>query len=315
MDKQPASHGSKLVIFAALTGNALIALTKFIASYLTGSAAMLAEGIHSVVDTGNQILLLVGLKRAARPPDEVHPFGYGKEIYFWSFVVAILLFSLGAGISIYEGVYHVLHPRPISHIYANYVVLGLAMIFEGGAWWLGFREFNRRRGGYGILEAVRHGKDPNLFVVLFEDSAAILGLLSAGIGLLLWQLTGNPLFDGAASIVIGIILGLTAIWLAAETKGLLIGEPAHPNVVQGIRSIVTASPVVRQINEVATLHMGPEFILVTISVRFDPDATAERVQNEVAILNRRIKGQFPEIKRVFIEGETADIARREREAY
>ena len=309
------SAGSKTVIIAALTGNALIAATKFIAATLTGSAAMMAEGIHSVVDTGNQILLLVGLNRASQPPDEDHPFGYGKEIYFWSFVVAILLFSLGAGISIYEGVYHLLHPEPISLIYANYVVLGLAMLFEGGAWWFGFREFNRRRGDYGILEAVRRGKDPNLFVVLFEDSAAILGLLAAGMGLLLGQLTGSPLFDGAASIVIGIILGLTAIWLAAETKGLLIGEPAHPNVIEGIRSIVSASAVARQINEIATLHMGPEFVLVTISVRFDPDATAERVQNEVAALNRRIKDRFPEIKRVFIEGETAEIARREREAY
>ena len=309
------SAGSKTVIIAALTGNAMIAATKFIAAAITGSAAMLAEGIHSVVDTGNQVLLLVGLKRASRPPDEEHPFGYGKEIYFWSFVVAILLFSLGAGISIYEGVYHLLHPQPIRHIYANYAVLGLAMVFEGGAWWFGFREFNRRRGDFGILEAVRHGKDPNLFVVLFEDSAAILGLLAAGAGLFLGQLTGILLFDGAASIVIGIILGLTAIWLAAETKGLLIGEPAHPNVVEGVRNIVSASPVARQINEIATLHMGPEFVLVTISVRFDPNATAERVQNEVALLNRRIKGQFPEIKRVFIEGETADIARRERKAY
>lgn len=314
MDKQPASHGSKTVIFAALTGNALIALTKFIAAAVTGSAAMLAEGVHSVVDTGNQVLLLIGLKRASRPPDKDHPFGYGKEIYFWSFVVAILLFSLGAGISIYEGVYHLFHPEPISHVYANYVVLGFAMLFEGAAWWMGFREFNRRRGDYGILEAVRHGKDPNLFVVLFEDSAAILGLLAAGTGLLLGQLTGIHLFDGAASIVIGIILGATAIWLAAETKGLLIGEPAHPNVTEGIHNIVSASPVTRQVNEIATLHMGPEFVLVTISVRFDPDANAERVQDEVAAMNRRIKGQFPEIKRIFIEGETAAIARREREA-
>lgn len=306
------SAGSKTVILAALAGNTLIAVTKFIAAVITGSAAMLAEGIHSVVDTGNQVLLLIGLKRAAQPPDEDHPFGYGKEIYFWSFVVAILLFSLGAGISVYEGIYHLQHPEPVKHVYANYLVLGLAFIFEGGAWWFGFREFNRRRGSYGILEAVRHGKDPNLFVVLFEDSAAILGLFAAGLGLFLGQVTGNPLFDGAASVVIGIILGLTAIWLATETKGLLIGEPAHPNVVQGIRGILSSSPVVRAVNEIATLHMGPEFVLVTISVRFDPDATAERVQNEVAGLNRKIKGEFPEIKRVFIEGETADIARRER---
>lgn len=309
------SAGSKTVIIAALTGNALIAATKFTAAFITGSAAMLAEGVHSVVDTGNQVLLLIGLKSAARPPDEEHPFGYGKEIYFWSFVVAILLFSLGAGISIYEGVNHLLHPRPMQYVTANYAVLALALVFEGGAFWFAFREFNRTRGTMGILEAVRRGKDPNLFVVLFEDSAAILGLLAAGVGIFLGQVTGNPAFDGGASIVIGVILGLTAIWLAAETKGLLIGEPAHPQVVQGIRRIVANSPVARRVNEVATLHMGPDFVLATISVHFDPDANADRIQDEVADMNRKIKGRFPEIKRVFIEGETSDIARRERGEY
>ncbi len=309
------ASGSKTVIIAALTGNALIAVTKFSAAALTGSSAMLAEGVHSVVDTGNQVLLLVGLKRAARPPDADHPFGYGKEIYFWGFVVAILLFALGAGISIYEGVIHLQHPEPVSHVYANYAVLGLALIFEGAAWWFAFREFNRRRGEFSILEAVKRGKDPNLFVVLFEDSAAVLGLLTAGIGIYLGQVTGNPMFDGAASVVIGVILGLTAIWLAVETKGLLIGEPAHPEIVEGIHKIVTDSPVAREVIELATLHMGPEFILVTASVHFDPDATAERIQNEVADMNRRIKSQFPEVKRVFIEAETAAIARRERGVY
>lgn len=306
------ASGSKTVIVAALFGNALIAVTKFIAAALTGSAAMLSEGVHSVVDTGNQVLLLIGLKRAAQPPDETHPFGYGKEIYFWGFVVAILLFALGAGISLYEGVNHLRHPEPISSYLINYVVLGLAVVFESAAWWFAYREFNRRRGEFSMLEAVRRGKDPNLFVVLFEDTAAILGLLTAAAGLLLAQMTGNPLFDGAASVVIGVILGLTAIWLAVETKSLLIGEPAHPEIVQGIRAIVSASPVAREINEVATLHMGPEFILATISVRFDPDTNAERIQNEVADMNRSIKEQFPEVKRIFIEGETAATARRER---
>jgi len=306
------SAGSRLVIYAALTGNLLIAVTKFGAAALTGSAAMLAEGVHSVVDTGNQVLLLIGLKRSARPPDEAHPFGYGKEVYFWSFVVALLLFSLGACISVYEGVRHLQHPEPLRDMTANYAVLGLAVIFEGGSWWFGFREFNRRRGGYGVLEAVRHGKDPNLFVVLFEDSAAILGLLAAALGLYLGQVTGDARFDGAASVVIGVILGLTAIWLAAETKGLLIGEPAHPGVIRALREIVASSPVTRHVNEVSTLHMGPEFVLATISVRFDADASAGRIQDEVAAMNRRIKGRFPEIKRVFIEGETEATARRER---
>jgi cation diffusion facilitator family transporter len=309
------ASGSKTVIFAAMAGNTLIAVTKFIAAAITGSSAMLAEGVHSVVDTGNQVLLLIGLKRASRPPDAEHPFGYGKEIYFWSFVVAILLFALGSGISIYEGVVHLLHPEPVKSYLINYIVLGLALAFEGGAWWFAYREFNRRRGEFSMVEAVKRGKDPNLFVVLFEDTAAILGLLTAALGLILGQVTGIAQFDGAASLVIGIILGVTAIWLAVETQGLLIGEPAQPEIVQGIHQIVADSAMARRVNEVATLHMGPDFILVTVSVHFEPEATARQIQEEVADMNRGIKQRFPQVKRVFIEAETADTARRERGAY
>ena len=229
------ASGSKLVIIAALVGNSLISITKFAAASITGSSAMMSEGIHSLVDTGNQGLLLYGMKRAAKPPDEDFPFGHGKEIYFWSFVVAILIFALGGGISIYEGIQHIQHPEPISNPMVNYIVLGLALVFEGAAWYFAFREFNRTRGRWGYFEAIQRAKDPSIFVVLFEDSAAMLGLIVAFAGVWISEATGILIFDGIASVIIGLILVGTSIWLAYETKGLLIGESANKSVIRGIR--------------------------------------------------------------------------------
>ena len=302
------ASGSKKVIYAALVGNALIAVTKFIAASITGSSAMLSEGIHSVVDTGNQVLLLHGMRRAQLPADRRFPFGHGKEIYFWSFVVAILIFAVGSGISIYEGVRHILHPEPISNPHINYLVLGLAMIFEGGAWYFAFVEFRRVKGNWGYMEAVQRGKDPTLFVVLFEDSAAMLGLLVAAAGIGLAQLTGVPQFDGIASVVIGLILGATAIWLAYETKGLLIGESANVRVVDGIRALVVARPEVDHVNEALTMHMGPEFILLNLSVKFRDEFTAPDIEAAVRSMEKQIKGSYPEVKRIFIEAEARSDA-------
>ena len=297
------ASGSKLVIIAALIGNALISITKFIAASVTGSSAMMSEGIHSLVDTGNQILLLYGMKRAEKPPDEEFPFGYGKEIYFWSFIVAILIFALGGGISIYEGVQHVQHPEPISNPLINYIVLGLALVFEGAAWYFAFREFNRVKGRWGYLEAIQRAKDPSIFVVLFEDSAAMLGLLVAFIGVWLSQATGILIFDGIASIIIGIILVGTSIWLAYETKGLLIGESANQPVIHGIREALQTQPNIQHINEILTMHMGPDFILANISVDFADAISAQQVETDVAEIDQIIKQNFPQIKRVFIEAE------------
>ncbi|MCG6873178.1 MAG: cation diffusion facilitator family transporter [Gammaproteobacteria bacterium] len=298
-----AASSGKIVILAALAGNALIAVTKFIAASITGSSAMLSEGVHSVIDTGNQILLLHGMGRADREADESHPFGYGKELYFWSFVVAILIFGLGAGISIYEGIKHMQDPVAISSPTINYLVLGFALVFEGIAWFMAMRHFNRVRGGMGAIEAVQRGKDPTLFVVLFEDSAAMLGLLVAFAGVYLSRATGWLWLDGAASVVIGLILAGTAAWLAYETKGLLIGERASRPVIRGIRRLVNANPHVRQVNEVLTMHMGPEFVLVNISVAFREGLDAGDLSEEVQEITRRIRRDFPEVKRVFIEAE------------
>ena len=264
---------------------------------------MFSEGVHSMVDTGNQVLLLYGLKRAAQPANEKFPFGHGKEIYFWSFVVAILIFAVGAGISIYEGVHHILHPEEITDPTINYIVLGLAMLFEGGALFFALTEFNKARGTRRALEAVKQGKDPTLFVVLFEDSAAMLGLVIAFIGISLAQYTGQTWWDGVASVAIGGVLGMTAFWLAYETKGLLIGERAEQSIVDGIKAIIAEEKGVIKANEVLTLHMGPEFILANISLEFSDQLKTGELENIIRNLDRMIKSQFPRVKRVFIEAE------------
>ena len=297
------ASGSKKVIYAALAGNALIAATKFIAAFMTGSSAMFSEGIHSAVDTGNQILLLHGLRRSEKPPDDRFPFGHGKEVYFWSFIVAILIFAMGAGISVYEGVKHLLHPHAIENPTINYVVLAFALLFEGAAWFFAWREFRKVKGSHGYIRAVQRGKDPSLFVVLFEDTAAMVGLIVAFLGVFLGQVTEIAYFDGAASIIIGIILGCTAIWLAYETHGLLIGEGANPEDIAKIREIVGRYDSIEHINEIATMHVGPDYILVNLSVDFASEASSDDVESVVRRLDQELKGTLPRVKRVFIEAE------------
>lgn len=296
--------GSKTAIWAALFGNLLIAISKFAAATYTGSSAMVSEGFHSMVDTGNQVLLLYGLKKANKPPDERFPFGHGKEVYFWCFVVAILIFAVGAGLSIYEGVQHILDPHPVKNPGINYLVLGLGIIFEGVAWGLAFRAFLRVKGPRGIIETVQKTKDPSLFVVLFEDSAALLGLVVAGVGIYLASVTGNPFYDGLASIVIGCILALTAVWLAYESKGLLIGESANLGVVRGIRNLAATTQGVTHVNEVLTMHMGPEYVLVNLSLDFDDNTSTTDIEALVSRLDREIKAAFPLVKRVYVEAES-----------
>ncbi len=297
------SSSTKKVIYAALAGNALISITKFFAAFYSGSSAMLSEGIHSLVDTGNQILLLHGLKQASKPADEQFPFGHGKEIYFWSFIVAILIFSVGSGISIYEGVHHIFNPQQISDPTLSFFVLGFALVFEGAAWFFALQEFTRSKGKWGYIDAVKRGKDPSMFVVLFEDSAAMLGLVIAFIGIAASYYTSNPIYDGLASIIIGLILGSTAIWLAYETKGLLIGESANHELVAEIRQIIKQFPAVDNINELLTMHMGPDFVLVTINADFKDNLLVGELEKTIASIDLQIKQRCPRVKRVFIEAE------------
>lgn len=302
------ASGSKKVIFAALIGNSLIAATKYVAAAITGSSAMLSEGIHSTVDTGNQLLLLLGLKKAKKPADKEFPFGYGKEIYFWSFIVAIMIFGVGAGISIYEGIHSLLDPHAIDNVMVNYIVLGLSMIFEGFSWYFAWVEFNKMRDGQGLFEAVHKEKDPTTFVVLFEDTAAMSGLIVAFLGVALSEWTGIFAFDGIASILIGVILAVTAGWLAYETKGLLIGESADLQIVTAIHEIAATHRSIEYVNEALTMHMGPNFILLNLSVDFNDDLKAEEIETTIQNISKKIKSKFPSIKRIFIEAEEKNVS-------
>ena len=291
------SGSSKKVILAALIGNTLVSITKFVAAYFTHSSAMFSEGIHSLVDTGNQVLLLYGLKRAKLPADEDFPFGHGKEIYFWSFIVAILIFAVGAGISIYEGIIHIINPVVVKNSFINYIVLTLAIIFEGAAWYFAYKEFKKENTKYNIIR-ISTG-----WIWRAEDSAALLGLFVAMLGIYLSEATGILMFDGIASVIIGLILALTAIWLAIETKGLLIGESADPEIVEGIKSLADEYEGVEYINEVLTMHMGPEYILVNLSIDFDDHMKAGKMEHVISEMDNRIKQKWPRIKRIFVEAE------------
>ena len=298
-----ASHSSKKVIYAALAGNGLIAISKFWAAAYTGSSAMFSEAIHSVVDTGNQWLLLYGLKRSKRPADKTHPFGYGMEVYFWSFVVAILIFGLGAGISINEGIAKVNNPVPVNDPIINYIVIGFSIIFEAAAFTFAYKEFRKSKGSQNWLKAIRASKDPALFTVLFEDCAALIGLIVAGIAIYLGDTLGMPILDGVASIIIGLILAVTASCLAFECKGLLMGESASETVLTGIKEIIEEESHVLHINEILTMHLGPHDILLNLSLDFKDNMSSNSVETTITKLEVGIKEKFPEIKRVFIEAQ------------
>lgn len=298
------ASGSRGVVLAALFGNGAIAVTKFVAAAMTGSSAMLAEGVHSVADTGNQALMLLGMKRGEKPPDRTHPFGYGKEVFFWGFVVAIVLFAVGAGVSIYEGIRHLLHPAELGDPTVNYVVLGIAAVFETVATSFAVRELLRRKGDRTVFETIKESKDPSLFVVLFEDSAALAGILVAAAGVFLAHVTGNPAFDAGASIVIGAILATVSIWLAWETRGLLVGEAARTPLVEGVREIVAAHEAIEAVGRLLTMHMGPDKVLVVLTVDFRTETTAEGVERAAGEVERAVREAHPTVRWVFIEGES-----------
>jgi len=299
-----AHSGSRTVIYAAIAGNLLIAATKFIAASWTGSSAMLSEGVHSLVDTGNGLLLLHGLRRAARPPDLTHPFGHGRELYFWSFIVALLVFAVGAGVSFYEGVSHILEPRRATNLNANYVVLGVSALFEGYTWRVALKEFRAAKGSLGYFAAVRQSKDPSVFTVLFEDTAALLGLLIAFLGITAAAHFGRPELDGIASLLIGAILALTAIILARESKALLLGEAALPHVQEEILAAVRSDPDVERVNGLTTIHIGPDQIVVALSLEFRDDRSTAEIEACVARIEAKLCQHRSDIASVFIKPQT-----------
>jgi cation diffusion facilitator family transporter len=301
---------SKTVIFAALGGNTAICLVKFAAASFTGSAAMLSEAVHSVVDTGNQLLLLVGLNRAARPADARHPFGYGLQLYFYTFVVAVLIFGVGAVVSFAQGWRKIQHPAAIEHGWVNYLVLGVSVLFEGGVWLVALKAFNAQRGGRSILSEIRSSKDPTVFTVLFEDTAALSGLVVALLGVFLSQALDAPVLDGVASLVIAAILAITAFFLAVESQSLLTGEAASHETRIGINRIARAEPGVTGLNQARTMHFGPSEVLVALSLDFDDDLPAGEVERIVTRIEGKLRNAYPEIGQVFIEAQSFDADRR-----
>jgi cation diffusion facilitator family transporter len=287
------------VLIIALAANVGIAVAKFIAAAITGSSAMLTEGVHSLVDSTNQLLLMYGQKRAAKPADALHPAGYGRELYFWSFVVALLVFALGAGVSVYEGVLHFLEPEPAVSPLIAYGVLAIAFALEGGSTVAAFREFDAARGGQSWLQALTSTKDATTVIVLLENGAAMAGILIAAIGLALSQATGDPRWDGIASVLIGLLLGVVAIFLAREAKGLLIGEAADPALIAGIRRAATREGVMG-VGEIMTIHNAPEQIVAAVNVDFDNRLSAGDVERIVEAIECDLRAEFPSIYRVYV---------------
>jgi cation diffusion facilitator family transporter len=295
-----AGHASTRVLLTALAANVGIAVAKFVAAAITGSSAMLTEGVHSVVDSTNQLLLMWGRHAARRPPDMRHPFGYGRELYFWSFVVAVLVFALGAGVSVYEGIIHILEPEPAVAPLVAYGVLLVAFLLEGWSTVEAFKEFRVAKGSLGWFEAIRRSKDPPAFIVLLENGAAMAGIIAAAVGLLLSQLTHNPFYDGAASVVIGLILGVTALLLANESKGLLIGEAADPDLVRSIHDLACEKDGIVGVGYILTSHSSPDQITVMMNVDFRDNLLAADVERIVCEVEAEARERWPDVRRLFI---------------
>jgi cation diffusion facilitator family transporter len=302
--------GSRLVVYGAIAANLAIAVTKFVAAAITGSSAMLSEGIHSIVDTGNGLLLLVGMKLSQRQATPEHPFGHGKEMYFWSLMVAVLIFGLGGGISAYEGVLHMLDPLPMQDPTLNYAVLGAAALFEGGSFTIALRQFLRTNRGIPFWSSLKSSKDPTTYTVLAEDAAALCGLAVAAVGIYLSHRLDLPIIDGAASVVIGVMLAGVAVLLIRESRGLLIGEGVRPETASAIRDIALRNPHVRAAATPLSMYLGPNEILLTLDVGFERESTADDIVAAVADIERDIKSRYPKITRIYIEARSISEATR-----
>ncbi len=293
-------HTSRTAIIAALAGNLLIAVTKAVAAAISGSSAMLSEAVHSFVDSGNEVLLLYGQHRAKKPPDRAHPWGYGREIYFWSFVVALLIFALGAGVSIYEGVIHIRNPEPMQRPMVNYVVYAVSAVFEGVSWWFGWKAFSGIMGSRGVFDTVKVTKDPTTFMVLFEDSAALIGIVIATIATFLALRFNKPWIDGVGSICIGVVLAAVAVLLARESKALLIGERARPELSKAIQEMVRNEPGVIRVEGILTSQLSPDQVIATIGVELEDNLRTPDIEKLIGHLETELRKEHPDLFRVFV---------------
>ncbi|GAA3974151.1 cation diffusion facilitator family transporter [Hymenobacter antarcticus] len=296
-----AGSSSKIVVYGAIGANLAISVSKFVAAFFTGSAAMMSEGIHSLVDSGNGGLILLGMNRSARPADERHPFGYSKEIYFWTVIVAVLIFAVGGGMSLYKGYQYLRNPAPLTDPTWNYWVLGLAMVFEGVACTLAYREFRKTQGEQGFWQALRTSKDPAVFAILLEDLAALLGLVIALAGIFFGHLLNNLYFDGGASMAIGALLVGMAVFMLREAKGLLLGEGASADVLRDLEALARADAGVTHLRAPLTMYLGPVDAILALNIDFHDHLTAVEVEESVQRLQAAIQAKYPEFRQIFIE--------------
>jgi cation diffusion facilitator family transporter len=294
---------STFAIYAAIAGNLAIAVTKFVAAAITGSSAILSEAIHSLVDTGNGWLILLGVRKSRKPPDSDHPFGHGHELYFWTLIVGVLVFAIGGGMSVYEGINHVLHPREPEKLAWSYAVLGIATVFEGTTWLFGWKAFNTERGRKGVLQTIHDTKDPTTFTVLLEDSAALLGLVFAFLGIFFGSRLELPQLDGVASVLIGLLLCGVAVLMVYESKGLLIGEGLDHESLRSIRELVERDAAVESVGHLHTMYLGPREVLLTIELRFHGHITAVEIRQAVKRLRKAIQSQHSDVSRIFFGSE------------
>jgi cation diffusion facilitator family transporter len=304
-----AASSSKIVVYGAVGANLAIAISKFVAAFFTGSAAMMSEGIHSLVDSGNGLLILFGMNRSQRPADARHPFGYSKEIYFWTVIVAVLIFAVGGGMSLYKGYQYIQNPAPLTDPTWNYWVLGLAIVFEGVACTLAYREFKKTQGEQGFWQALRTSRDPAVFAILLEDLAALVGLVIALAGIYFGHLLNNLYFDGAASMLIGALLVGMAVFMLGEAKGLLVGEGASPDVVRDLEAIARQDKAVQHLHAPLTMYMGPQDALLTLEVEFQDSLSADQVEEAIERLQTAIQAKHPDFKRIFIEASSVSSQR------
>lgn len=291
---------SRWVVYGAIAANVAVATTKFIVAGISGSSAMLSEGIHTAVDTGNDVLLLIGQRLSQRPPSEEHPFGHGKELYFWSLIVAVLIFGLGGGMSIYEGITHIQHPEPLTDPKWNYIVLGASALFEGTSFGIALVQFLRQAEGRPFWAALHGSKDPMTYTVLAEDGAALAGLAVAGLGVYASHRFNQPVLDGAASIVIGLLLAGVAVLLVRESRGLLIGEGVQRDTVAAILKIVRGEVHVKKVGPPLTMYVGPEDVLLALDVDFNADASAAETAAVVDRIKQAVRERFPKITRIYV---------------
>lgn len=298
------THKKPIAVYGAIAANFIIAVIKYIVAFLTGSSAMLSEGIHSTADTGNQLLLLLGIRQSRKPADESHPFGHGQELYFWSLIVAIILFSAGGGMSVYEGITHLQHPTEMTNPGWNYAVLIVAFFVEGIAWFIALRELLKyQETGESFWKSLRSSKDPSVFVVFGEDTAAMSGLVVAFLGVFLGHQFNSHYPDAIASIIIGIILAIVAIFLAYESKSLLVGETADPKIVEGVNKLVLSNPAVEKLRRPLTMHLGPNEILLNLDVQFKERIETSQLVKVIDELETQIQDEYPSVRQIFIEVE------------